>query len=144
MIYLDHAAATPMSEAAIQAMLPYLRSDFYNPSAPYLPAKHVREIYEAAKNRIAHAVGAKGVDLVMTAGATESINLAFTACKHRALVLATEHHAVINVAEQYNSTYLQVNRDGVIDLADFKRQLTDEVDFVSIALANNEIGTIQP
>ena len=77
MIYLDHAAATPVNPKALDAMLPYFSTDFFNPSAPYLPAKHVREAYESAKNTIAHTIGAKGADLVMTAGATESIILAF-------------------------------------------------------------------
>ena len=86
MIYLDHAAATPVSPNALRAMLPYFSEDFFNPSAPYLPAKRVREAYEAAKNDIAHAIGAKGTDLVITAGATESINLAFTAADRKSVV----------------------------------------------------------
>ena len=79
MIYLDHAAATPVSEKAYLAMRPYFMDQFFNPSAPYLPAKHVRDNYEFRKDEIAHAIGAKGVDLIITSGATESINLAFTA-----------------------------------------------------------------
>ena len=71
MIYLDHAAATPVNPKALETMLPYFTEQFFNPSAPYLPAKHVREAYESAKNDLAHVIGAKGVDLVMTAGATE-------------------------------------------------------------------------
>lgn len=180
MIYLDHAAATPLHPKALEAMLPYFTTDFFNPSAAYLPAKHVREAYEAAKDQIAHAIGAKGVDLVMTAGATESINLAFTALRHcslmqnspsdqipraphlhnpdrtlhtlqatssirpKALVLATEHAAVLSAAVAYPHSLIKVDRTGLIDLADFRAQLTDDVVFVSIALANNELGTIQP
>lgn len=77
MIYLDHASATPVNKKALEAMTPYFSELFFNPSAPYLSAKYVREQYEDAKNTIAHAIGAKGTDLVITAGATESINLAF-------------------------------------------------------------------
>lgn len=144
MIYLDHAAATPVSPQALAAMTPYFAEQFFNPSAPYLPAKRVREAYEAAKDQIAHTIGAKGVDLVITAGATESINLAFTACKHQALVLATEHKAVLEAATTVPHRLIKVQPSGLIDLADFKQQLQSEVDFVSISLVNNELGTIQP
>lgn len=144
MIYLDHAAATPVLPAALKAMTPYFTEQFFNPSAPYLPAKRVREAYQAAKDTIAHTIGAKGADLIITAGATESINLAFTACRHRALVLATEHAAVLAAAAPHHATLIPVTRTGLIDLAAFRKLLTDEVDFVSVSLANNELGTIQP
>ena len=147
MIYLDHAAATPLHPKAFAAMQPYFATEFYNPSSPYLPAKHVREAYEQAKNDLAHVIGAKGIDLVMTAGATESINLAFTARQGKALVLATEHAAVLEAAKHVGSTdyeLIKVQPSGLIDLDDLSAKLTDEVDFVSVALANNELGTIQP
>ena len=144
MIYLDHAAATPVLPAALKAMTPYFTEQFFNPSAPYLPAKRVREAYQAAKDTIAHTIGAKGADLIITAGATESINLAFTACHHRTLVLATEHAAVLAAAAPHHATLIPVTRTGLIDLTAFRQLLTDEVDFVSVSLANNELGTIQP
>ncbi len=150
MIYLDHAAATPVSKVALTAMLPYFAEQFYNPSAPYLPAKHVREEYQAAKATIAQAIGAKGADLVITAGATESINLAFTvaagldpATAH-ILALATEHTAVLSAAEPYGRALVKVDHTGLIDLADFRAKLNDDIILVSVSLANNELGTIQP
>ncbi len=144
MIYLDHAAATPVSRKALAAMQPYFSDDFFNPSAPYLPAKHVREAYEAAKDDLAHVIGAKGVDLVITGGATESINLAFTAAHGKILTLATEHSAVLEAAKSHSYELIKVDQNGLIDLRDFQEKLTPEVDFVSISLANNELGTIQP
>ncbi len=155
MVYLDHAAATPLLPAALEAMTPYFLTDFFNPSSPYLPAKKVREAYEEAKGEIAHAIGAKGTDLVITAGATESINLAFTVLDYlasqqpashppQALALATEHAAVLENARRYPHALLKVNRQGLLELADLQRKLTDEVALVSIGLANNELGTIQP
>ena len=81
MIYLDHAAATPVSDKVLKAMEPYFGVRFFNPSAAYLPAKRVSADYEAAKGEIAHAIGAKASDIVITAGATEANNLAFTAIK---------------------------------------------------------------
>ncbi len=79
MIYLDHAAATPVDSRVLKAMEPYFSRDFFNPSAAYLPAKKVASDYEAAKATIAHAIGAKASDLVITAGATEANNLALNA-----------------------------------------------------------------
>jgi len=76
-IYLDHAAATPISKGVLAAMQPYFSERFFNPSSPYLPAVGVRQDYERAKDDIAQAIGAKGSELIITAGATESINLAF-------------------------------------------------------------------
>jgi cysteine desulfurase len=170
MIYLDHAAATPVSPNALRAMLPYFSDDFFNPSAPYLPAKRVREAYESAKNDIAHAIGAKGTDLVITAGATESINLAFTATRLSApkalvrseaslrsdaeitgslrfgkiLTLVTEHAAVFEAVKNYPHELVEVDKNGLINLDDFRKKLSDEVVLVSVSLANNELGTIQP
>ena len=96
MIYLDHAAATPLSQKAFNAMRLYFSEQFFNPSAAYLPAVEVRHAYEKAKDDIAHVIGAKGVDLIMTSGATESINLAFSLVGPDAEVItsAVEHPAV--------------------------------------------------
>lgn len=153
MIYLDHAAATPVSRKAEIAMRDYFSEQFFNPSAPYLPAKYVRENYEYAKDRIAHTIGAKGVDLIITAGATESINLAFTAISENAkeiLILVTEHASVKATAKHFaeilNAKLVEINVDknGLIDLNDFRKKLNKNTEFVSISLANNELGTIQP
>lgn len=143
MIYLDHAAATPVNPKALQAMAPFFDELFFNPSAPYLPAKHVREAYEQAKNEVAHTIGAKGVDLVITAGATESINLAFTVTSGKVLTLSTEHAAVLAAAKQQEYELIEVDKNGLINLADFRKKLDDQVELVSISLANNELGTIQ-
>lgn len=144
MIYLDHAAATPVSRKALQAMLPYFDEQFFNPSAPYLPAKRVREVYEAAKDNLAHVIGAKGVDLVITAGATESINLAFTAVHGKVLTLEAEHAAVLEAAKRYDYQLIKADKNGVIVLDDLRNKLNNNIEMVSISLANNELGTIQP
>ena len=147
MFYLDHAAATPVSAKALSAMTPYFAEDFFNPSAPYLPSVKVRKIYEAAKNDIAHALGGKGADLVITAGATESVNLAFTAvaAKSRVLISAVEHPAVIaNAQKNGNFDTIKVNQHGQIIMSDLSAKLTPDTQFVSICLASSEFGTIQP
>ena len=171
MIYLDHAAATPVDKRVIEAMKPYFDVQFFNPSAAYLPAKKVAAEYEAAKGEIAHAIGAKGSDIVITAGATEANNLAFTvagkavesslsrtislgerprACPRKAdstatiLYLSTEHDSVRKVAESLGGVPVKVLKSGVVDLDDLKAKITDETELISISLVNNELGTIQP
>ena len=145
MIYLDYAAATPVSEKVFSAMEPFFSSEFFNPSAPYLPAKKVREIFEQSKSELAHTIGAKAADLIITSGATESINLAFTAAKNgEILYLATEHAAVKETAKKYNHKEIPVGKNGLINIADLKKAINDNVTMVSVSLANNELGVIQP
>ena len=144
MIYLDHAAATPVDKRVLKAMMPYFSTEFFNPSAAYLPAKKVAADYEAAKATIAHAIGAKASDLVITGGATEANNLAFTATRAKILYLETEHDSVRRVAEIHGGQAIRVQPNGVIDLDDLKQKITDETELISVALVNNELGTIQP
>ena len=147
MIYLDHAAATPLSEKAMKAMLPYFTEKFFNPSAAYLPAVELRREYEDAKDRIAHVIGAKGADLVMTSGATESINLAFStvAAGAEVLISAVEHQAVVeNAKRSGNFQTIAVDQHGRVLLEDFARKLSPQTQFVSVCLACSELGTVQP
>lgn len=147
MIYLDHAAATPLSQKAFNAMQLYFSEQFFNPSAAYLPAVEVRHAYEKAKDDIAHVIGAKGVDLVMTSGATESINLAFSLVGPDAEVItsAVEHPAVRENAKRTEFAHeVKVNSVGRVDLDDFRARLSPRTQFVSICLVSSELGTIQP
>ena len=144
-----------MSRKVLAAMEPYFTDEFFNPSAAYLPAKKVAAEYEAAKGVIAHAIGAKSNDLIITGGATEANNLAFTALEagpypyHGSaapgmLYLETEHDSVRAVAEKYGGKAIKVLLNGLIDLVDLKAKITDETRLISVSLANNELGTIQP
>ena len=139
-----------MPRKVLQAMEPYFTQDFFNPSAAYLPAKKVAAEYETAKNTIAHAIGAKGTDIIITAGATEANNLAFTAVAQRnhgkgeVLYLETEHDSVRAVANKYGGKAIKVLPNGLIDLVDLKNKITDKTILISVSLANNELGTIQP
>lgn len=147
MIYLDHAAATPLSQKAFNAMQLYFSEQFFNPSAAYLPAVEVRHAYEKAKDDVAHVIGAKGVDLVMTSGATESINLAFSLVGSDAEVItsAVEHPAVRENAKRAElAREVKVNSVGRVDLDDFRAKLSPRTQFVSICLVSSELGTIQP
>ena len=146
MIYLDHAAGTPVSRKVFEAMQPYFLADFFNPSAAYLPAKKVAADYEAAKGEIAHAIGAKAADLVITAGATEANNLAFTALSSggEILYLETEHDSVRNVAKFLGGKPIRVLKSGLIDLDDLRAKISEKTEMISVATVNNELGTIQP
>lgn len=143
-IYLDHAAATPMDERVIAAMQPYLTEKFFNPSSPYAPAVAVRREYEDARSRIAQAVGAKADELVMTAGATESINLMFGSVTGHVVTTAIEHHAVLAAARQHDHTIVAVGPSGVVDVQAVIDAVRDDTTLVSVGLANNELGTVQP
>ena len=148
-IYLDHAATTPVSEKVLAAMMPYFSEKFYNPNAPYVQALEVRRDYEDAKHEIAKNIGTKSDEIVMTAGATESINLAFSAASKEngdeILVGEFEHHAVLNSAKKYGIRKLvKIKKDSVIDLEDLRTKITPKTKIVSVMLANNETGVIQP
>ena len=150
MIYLDNAAATPIDEKVLNAMLPYFSDKFYNPSAIYSKAREVRADYENAKHTIASLIGAKPAEIIMTAGATESINLAFNlsySSKSKVLISAVEHKAVFRAATRDVSSsqvgVIKVDKKGRIDFSDLQKQLTDETILISVAYANNEIGVVQ-
>jgi len=143
-IYLDHAAATPLDDSVLDAMQPYFSDAFFNPSAPYAPALSVRRDYEAAKQTIAHVIGATGEELVMTAGATESINLAFGSVQGHVVVPAIEHQAVLEAAKRHSHTIVDVDARGLVTAASIAAAIQPDTVLISVALANNELGTIQP
>ena len=147
MIYLDHAAATPLSKRAANAMSVYFDEKFFNPSAAYLPAQRTRHEYEDAKDTIAHTIGAKGADLVMTSGATESINLAFSIITPGAKILISdvEHQAVrACAAKSGNFDTIAVDEYGRVKVSDFEAKLNSETEFVSVCLVCSELGMLQP
>lgn len=143
-IYLDHAAATPMDDRVLKAMQPYFTDLFYNPSSPYAPALGVRRDYEAAKDTIARAIGCRADELVITAGATESVNLAFASSSGHVVTSNIEHHAVLAAARSRDHTFVVADERGIVPAETIKQAIRPETQLVSIALANNELGTVQP
>lgn len=133
-----------MDPKVIAAMQPYFTDAFFNPSAPYAPAIVVRRAYEAAKTTLGRAIGAKGEEIIMTAGATESVNLAFFSVGGHIVTANIEHHAVLEAAKQLDHTFVAADEKGIVSAAAVKAAITPETRLVSIALANNELGTIQP
>jgi len=145
-IYLDHAAATPLDPKVFKVMQPYFSDNFFNPSSPYAPSVKVKRDYEAAKHSIAQTIGTKPDELVMTAGATESINLSFSASKGGHVVTTQiEHQAVLAAASQCASvTTVAVDSSGIVTAKAVADAITPETTFISVGLANSELGTLQP
>lgn len=143
-IYLDHAAATPVSEPVFAAMQPYFSDFFYNPSSPYAQALAVRRDYEAAKALLASTIGARPDELVVTAGATESINLAFNSIGGHIITANIEHHAVLEAARRHDHTIVPADEHGFVSAEVIKKAIQPSTTLVSVAAANNELGTVQP
>ena len=143
-VYLDHAAATPLAPEVWEEMQPYWMDCFYNPSAPYAPARAARADLEAARGRLARTIGARPGNVTLTAGATEANNLAFCAVDGQVLTDAIEHESVLACAEARGATVVGVDAAGRVDPCDVLEAMTPRTELVSIELANGEIGTIQP
>ncbi len=149
MIYLDHAAATPLDPTVLVAMQPFFTDQFYNPSASYLAAQQVRAALEAARAEVAQVLGAKAREITFTAGGTESDNLAIAGVMRlypqaNVVVSAIEHDAVLEPAGQFNCSLALVNGQGMLDLTDLEQKINDQTVLVSVMYANNEVGTVQP
>lgn len=148
-IYLDYAAATPLDGRVLQAMQPFFSEQFYNPSSSYQAAKAVRDSVADARAGVAHWLGAKPAEVIFTAGATESINLAIYDVMANypdaeVLVSTIEHEAVLASAKRHNYKLLPVKPDGTVDVNELKKAVSSNTVLISIGYANNEVGTIQP
>ena len=143
-IYLDHAAATPLDERVMAVMQPYFSTAFFNPSSPYMPAVKVRRDYDDAKQILANLIGAKSGAVIMTAGATESINLAFNGISGHVIVSNVEHDAVLNCAKAHDVTIVTADKRGFVTPEIIEQAIRSDTQLISVALANNELGTIQP
>lgn len=144
MIYLDYAAATPIDQRVLDAEEPYFRERFFNPSASYQAAREVRRDYEEARHVLAQNLGARPAEIVITAGATESTNLAIGGVSGHIVTTNIEHPAVLALASARNATILPVNEKGLVNPASVENAITDETEIVSVGYANSEIGTVQP
>lgn len=149
MIYLDHAAATPVDPAVLAAMQPFWTDDFYNPSATYTRARAVHGALEDARKKVAGLVGARPAEILFTAGGTEANNLAIHGVmqqfpKANMVVSAVEHKSVLEAAEPYNHKTVPVFESGVLDVPALEKLIDDDTVLVSVLYANNEVGSIQP
>ena len=155
-IYADNASTTQLDPDALDAMLPFMRDGFANPSALHSGAKKARRAIEDARSVIAECIGAKPHEIIFTSCGTESDNWAIKGVakslnpKHtKFATCAIEHHAVLNCFEAlqrkgFSTTVLPVDGDGIVSVNDLEETIKDaEAGLLSVMLANNEIGTIQ-
>lgn len=155
-VYMDHAATTPVHPEVVEAMLPFLRERFGNPSSIYREGREARKALEAARSRVAQALGADPSEIFFTSGGTEADNLAIIgtvrANRDRGNHVVTtniEHHAVLEPChylekEGFKVTYLPVDGRGFVDPEQVREAVTPATILVSVMHANNEVGTVQP
>ena len=154
--YFDNAATTPVREEVLQEILPYFREYYGNASSIYSIAKESKKALEAARAKVAAAIGATPDEIYFTAGGSESDNMALRGVvnaskKEKKHIVTTkiEHHAILHTAEFLETkgvdvTYLSVDEFGKISLEELENAIRPETVLISVMFANNEIGTIQP
>ena len=155
-IYMDHSATTPVRPEVLQAMMPHFTSDFGNPSSIYTVGQEARKAVDDARERIARNLGARMSEIVFTSGGTESDNaalkgvaFAIRSLGNHIITTTIEHHAVLHTCYQleqfgFDVTYVPVDEYGIVDPQDIVDAITDKTILVSVMMANNEIGTVQP
>jgi len=154
-IYLDHNATTPIAPEVLEAMMPYLTTEWGNPSSSYRFGSKLKSVIEKAREQTADLLGAHPLDIIFTSCGTESNNTAISAAleanphKKHIITSQVEHSAILNhfkalETKGYTVTYLPVNRDGQLDLEIFQKVLIDDTAVVSLMWANNETGVIFP
>ena len=171
-IYLDHNATTPILPEVLEAMMPYLTTEWGNPSSSYKFGSKLKSVIETAREQVAELIGAPSRDVIFTSCATESNNAAIAAAlrgtgilpvkgqsqtragspchvKRHIVTSQVEHSSVLNFCmalekEGYRVTYLPVDREGLLNLADLEAAITDETAVVSLMWANNETGVLFP
>lgn len=153
---MDHSATTPTHPDVVKEMLPYFTEHFGNPSSLYRIARESKFAVSKARKQVADAIGCTPDEIFFTAGGTESDNWAIKgtafANKDRGNHIITtkiEHHAVLHTCEYlekkgFEVTYLPVSEYGIVDPDVLIKSITDRTILISVVMANNEIGTIQP
>lgn len=155
-IYLDNNATSHLNPNVLDAMLPYLKGDFHNPSAPYRAGAAARAAVENARSKIAEIFGCRPMEVVFCSGGTEADNAALCGvaraeqAKGRHIVTsAIEHPAVLETArfletQGFEVTYAPVTADGIVDMAAFEKSLRPDTILISVMHANSETGAVQP
>lgn len=154
--YLDYNSTTPIDPRVLEAMLPFLRDNFANPSSTHHLGQSINEKVKQAREQIADFINAEPNELIFTSGATEAINMAIKGVaesysnkgKH-IITVSTEHKAVLDTCKDlerkgFEITYLPVQTNGLIDLEELTQAFKPETILVSVMHVNNETGVIQP
>ena len=156
-VYADNAATTAVSPQVLEAMLPYYKEVYGNPSSLYSVGQKAKAALEEARQTVAACLGAEAGEIYFTSCGTESDNWAIKGAAHamrkkgkdHIITSACEHHAVLNTCqalekEGFTVTYLPVHENGIVRPEELEAAITDKTGLVTIMYANNEIGTIQP
>ena len=156
-IYLDNAATTRVSDAALNAMLPYFRQQYGNPSSLYAFGQEAKEALERARATVAGALNCEPREIIFTSGGSEADNQAIRSAaaigaragKRHIISTAFEHHAVLHTLsklekEGFEVTLLDVHSDGLVRVEELAAAIRPDTCLVTVMYANNEIGTIQP
>jgi cysteine desulfurase len=156
-VYLDNNATTRMREEVIDVMLPYYKDIYGNASSVHGFGRAARMAVDDARVEVAKLIGAAShEEIIFTSGGTEADNFAVKGIAHalkskgnHIITSSIEHQAVLNVCkflekDGYKVTYIKVDKDGIVDLDELKRSITDRTILISIMYANNEVGTIEP
>jgi cysteine desulfurase len=155
MIYLDYNATTPVLPKVLEAIMPYLTSEWGNPSSTYKFGSKLKTVIETARVQVAELIGAHAMEIIFTSCATESNNAAIHAAlkanpgKRHIITSTVEHSSVLNYCmalekEGYRVTYLPVDREGLLKLTDLEDAILDDTAVVSLMWANNETGVLFP
>lgn len=156
-IYLDNAATTAMSDVAIEAMTPYLKEVYGNPSSLHTVGQVAKEALDKAREEIAACLGATPREIYFTSGGSEADNQAIRTAAYNGLAkgkkhiisTAFEHHAVLHTLkklekEGFEVTLLDVHSDGLITAEEVEKAIRPDTALVTVMYANNEVGTIEP
>ena len=156
-IYMDNNATTPLDPKVLEAMMPYLTTEFGNAASRSHPfGWKAEEAVDRAREQIASLIGGSEKEIVFTSGATESINLALKGAAefykekgNHLITVRTEHKATLDTMKRlerqgFEVTYLPTDKDGRISAKQLREAITEKTILVSVMLANNEIGTVQP
>ncbi len=156
-IYLDHSATTPLDGEVLKKMMPYFSEIFANASSMHSQGQKAAEAIEEARLQVAGLINASPSEIIFTSGGTESDNLAIRGLflrlcpeKNEIITSAIEHHAVLHTVQDLEkhygakAIYLPVDGKGRVNPADVEKTITGKTSLVSVMMANNEIGTIEP
>lgn len=155
-VYFDHAATTPVHPDVLQAMLPYFGENFGNASSLHFMGQEAAKAVEQAREKVAQLINCDSKEIIFTGSGTEADNFALKGIAEKLKVRGNhiitssiEHHAIDTTCRYlekrgFKVTYLPVDKNGLVDPEDLKKEITDKTILVSIMHANNEVGTIQP
>ena len=154
--YFDHSATTPVDKKVLEAMMPYFKEEYGNPSSVYNLGKKNKEVINISRMKIANILGAKVNEIYFTSGGSESNNMILKgiafANKHKGNHIITskiEHPAILNTCRflekfGFKISYINTDSNGIVDLKELERNINRNTILISIMFANNEIGTIEP